>query len=104
VLADAKLGPRNASIFVEHALDGVRIARSGQRKGEEPRGLVRTQVVGRDHAGRLPIVGATLKPRPVHDWTSHAADAFRYLAMALDHAVIRKGFLRPLVYPQLGLV
>ena len=46
---------------------------------------------------------ATLKPRPVHDWTSHAADALRYLAMALDHAVIRKGFLRPLVYPQLGL-
>jgi hypothetical protein len=28
----------------------------------------------------------------------------RYLAMALDHAVMRKGFSRPLVYPQLGLV
>lgn len=27
-----------------------------------------------------------LKPRPVHDWTSHAADAFRYLAMTLDEA------------------
>jgi phage terminase large subunit len=26
----------------------------------------------------------TLKPRPVHDWTSHAADAFRYLAMMID--------------------
>ena len=25
-----------------------------------------------------------LKPRPVHDWTSHAADAFRYLALTLD--------------------
>lgn len=24
------------------------------------------------------------KPRPVHDWASHAADAFRYLAMGLD--------------------
>jgi hypothetical protein len=24
----------------------------------------------------------TFKPRPRHDWTSHAADAFRYLAMA----------------------
>jgi hypothetical protein len=23
----------------------------------------------------------TLKPRPVHDWTSHAADALRYYAM-----------------------
>jgi hypothetical protein len=29
---------------------------------------------------------------------------FRYLAMALDHAVMRKGFSRPLVYPPLGLV
>ncbi len=47
---------------------------------------------------------AALKPRPVHDWTSHAADALRYLAMALDGAVMRKGFLRPLAYPQLGLV
>lgn len=26
----------------------------------------------------------TVRPRPVHDWTSHAADAMRYLAMALD--------------------
>lgn len=25
-----------------------------------------------------------LKPRPVHDWASHGADAFRYLAVALD--------------------
>lgn len=24
------------------------------------------------------------KPHPVHDWTSHAADAFRYLAMTLE--------------------
>ena len=28
--------------------------------------------------------GETLRPRPVHDWTSHGADAFRYLAMGLD--------------------
>lgn len=26
----------------------------------------------------------TLKPKPVHDWSSHAADAFRYLAMCID--------------------
>lgn len=25
-----------------------------------------------------------LKPRPLHDWTSHAADAFRYGAMTID--------------------
>ena len=27
------------------------------------------------------------KERPLHDWTSHAADAFRYLAMGLDSRV-----------------
>jgi len=26
----------------------------------------------------------TFKPRPEHDWSSHAADAFRYLALGLD--------------------
>ena len=31
-----------------------------------------------------------LRPQPVHDWASHAADAFRYLAMTLDaHAIER---------------
>jgi phage terminase large subunit len=47
---------------------------------------------------------ATLKPRPLHDWASHAADAFRYLAMTLDQQVLRKGFNRRLVYPNLGIV
>ena len=27
----------------------------------------------------------SFKPRPVHDWASHGADAFRYLAMTLDN-------------------
>lgn len=35
----------------------------------------------------------TLKPRPVHDWTSHAADAFRYLAMTLDGLTSRAAFV-----------
>lgn len=43
-----------------------------------------------------------LKPRPVHDWTSHAADAFRYLAMTLD-GVRKSGFNRKLEYPKLGV-
>lgn len=46
----------------------------------------------------------TIKPRPVHDWASHAADAFRYLAMTLDSTVMRKGFNRKIEYPQLGIV
>jgi hypothetical protein len=41
-----------------------------------------------------------LKPRPVHDWTSHSADAFRYLAMTLDSKIVNTGFNRPINYPR----
>jgi phage terminase large subunit len=44
-----------------------------------------------------------LRPRPVHDWTSHAADSFRYLAMTLDARAIRTGFHRRIEYPRLGV-
>lgn len=43
-----------------------------------------------------------LKPRPVHDWTSHAADAFRYLAMTLDRQIDTTGFNRKIEYPDYG--
>jgi hypothetical protein len=43
-----------------------------------------------------------LKPRPVHDWTSHAADAFRYLAMTLENRP--SGFDRKIEYPNLGII
>jgi phage terminase large subunit len=43
-----------------------------------------------------------LKPRPVHDWTSHAADAFRYLAMTLDGTIDKTGFNRKIVFPVHG--
>ena len=32
------------------------------------------------------------RARPLHDWTSHGADAFRYLAMGLDNVAGRGGF------------
>lgn len=38
-----------------------------------------------------------LKPRPVHDWASHGADAFRYLAQTLD-GVASSNFSRKLSY------
>ena len=41
------------------------------------------------------------KPEPVHDWTSHAADAFRYLAMTLD-GVQKRNFGRKIIYPKRG--
>lgn len=44
-----------------------------------------------------------LKPRPVHDWASHAADAFRYLAMTLDTQIVNTGFNRAINYPRLGV-
>jgi hypothetical protein len=36
------------------------------------------------------------RTRPLHDWTSHAADAFRYLAMGLDR-------LKPGTVPKLNI-
>jgi phage terminase large subunit len=44
----------------------------------------------------------SLKPRPVHDWASHAADSFRYLAMTLDSQIVNTGFNRPLAYANMG--
>lgn len=47
-----------------------------------------------------------MKPTPVHDWSSHAADAFRYLAQA-THAARRETEvmnLPPINYPKLGIV
>lgn len=45
----------------------------------------------------------SLKPRPLHDWTSHAADAFRYLAMTLDTQIVNTGFNRTINYPRMGV-
>jgi phage terminase large subunit len=46
----------------------------------------------------------TLRPVPVHDWASHGADAFRYLAMALDKSDLSKtDFTRSLNYPPQGV-
>lgn len=44
----------------------------------------------------------TLKRTPLHDYTSHAADAFRYLAMGID-GVRRTAFNKPIVYPRAGV-
>jgi hypothetical protein len=43
-----------------------------------------------------------IKTKPLHDWTSHAADAFRYLAMTLDTKIVNTGFNRPIEYRQQG--
>ena len=40
------------------------------------------------------------KSTPKHDWSSHGADAFRYLAIALDKHITSPSFNRKLVYPK----
>lgn len=40
--------------------------------------------------------------RPFHDWTSHAADAFRYLALSVNH-VSNDSWGSSLNYPKLGI-
>lgn len=44
-----------------------------------------------------------IKTKPLHDWTSHAADAFRYLAMTLDSKIVNTGFNRAISYPNQGV-
>jgi hypothetical protein len=53
-----------------------------------------------DYDDRLQV----LRPRPVHDWTSHAADSFRYLALTLDQTIRSRNFSRRIVYPPQGIV
>ena len=38
--------------------------------------------------------------RPCHDWTSHAADSARYLALAIDGSSAGESFSRKIVYPR----
>lgn len=45
-----------------------------------------------------------LKPRPLHDYTSHAADSFRYMCMSLDGLRPKPGWSGPLRYPKLGKI
>ena len=41
----------------------------------------------------------TFKPSPLHDWSSHAADAFRYLVAGVERAVPQH--MAPIAYPSL---
>ena len=45
-----------------------------------------------------------MKSMPKHDWTSHAADAFRYLCIGIEkHRGVSSSFRRKLVYPKIGI-
>lgn len=45
-----------------------------------------------------------LKMEPVHDWASHGADAFRYLALSVRVGTEDRPRLKPLVYPKRAYV
>jgi phage terminase large subunit len=47
-------------------------------------------------------VKRVFKAKPRHDWTSHAADAFRYLANGIDSTGAGGSFRKKINYPKLG--
>jgi hypothetical protein len=100
------LGLRNLTIAPAHRLeDGINAVRVFLPKcwfdaHKCARGIDALRLYRADYDDKLRV----LRARPVHDWASHAADAFRYLAMTLDRARDRSRFYRPIVYPDLGIV
>jgi phage terminase large subunit len=98
------LGLKSLSIAPLHRIeDGINAVRVFLPKcwfaaDKCARGIDALKLYRSDYDEKLQV----LRPRPVHDWTSHAADAFRYLAMTLDRAVSTKGFYKRIVYPPLG--
>lgn len=80
------LGLRNISVAPMHRVeDGINAVRVmipkcwfDAKKCE--RGIEALKLYRAEYDDKL----QTLKPRPVHDWTSHSADAMRYLAMTLE--------------------
>src|SRR6185369_4898214 len=100
-----KLGLRPMTIAPMHRIeDGINAARVmiprcwfDRNKCE--RGIEALKMYRSEYDEKLD----TLKPIPRHDWSSHTADAFRYLAMTLDKSDQSKTvFGRELKYPKMG--
>ncbi len=100
------LGLKNITIAKMHRVeDGINAVRVFLPKcwfdaTKCARGIDALRLYRADYDDKL----RALRPTPVHDWASHAADAFRYLAMTLDSRMNMTGFNRKLVAPQLGIV
>ena len=83
------LGLRNITLAPQHRVeDGINAVRVmlpkcwfDAKKCE--RGIEALKLYRAEYDDKL----QTLKPRPVHDWTSHGSDAFRYLAMGLRQPI-----------------
>ena len=108
----ASLGLKNLQVAPMHRLeDGINAVRLFLPKcwfdaekcarGIDALKLYRAEV---DERRADPSGTPLLKPRPVHDWTSHAADSFRYLALTLDRQAMQTGFYRRIDYATEGVV
>ena len=97
------LGVKPISIAPKLSVDeGIQAARLFSRKcwfdaGRCKQGIEALKQYRREYDEKL----KAFKQRPLHDWTSHAADAFRYLAVGLDK-VTPKGNTKPISYPKLS--
>jgi len=100
------LGLRNLQIAPPHRIeDGINAVRVFLPKcwfdaQKCARAVDALKLYRSDYDERLQV----LRPRPIHDWTSHAADSFRYLALTLDQTIRSRNFNRRLVYSPLGIV
>jgi len=95
-------GLRNITVLpvgiIEHGINAVRLLlprcvfdESKCERGIEALRMYRTEYIEKDDI---------FKSTPKHDWASHGADAFRYLAVALDKHVSSTSFNRKINYPK----
>jgi phage terminase large subunit len=86
---------------IEDGINAVRmlIPRCWFDEARCARGLDALKLYRSEYNEGLQVLGS----QPVHDWTSHGADAFRYLAMTLDRTAVQGWFHRRIGYPRLGL-
>ena len=100
----ASLGLRNMTLAplqrIEDGINAVRmfIPKCWFDAAKCARGIDALKLYRAEYEERLKV----LAPHPLHDWTSHAADAFRYLALGLDRRTV-PGFYRRIEYPRLGI-
>jgi hypothetical protein len=100
------LGLRPTTIAPNHRVDDginacrVVIPRCWFDRAKTLRGVDALKLYRAEYDDRL----QTLRPRPVHDWTSHAADAFRYMAMTIDRKIDQSNFNRRIEAPRVTIV
>jgi phage terminase large subunit len=99
------LGMRNLALAPIHRIeDGINAVRMLLPKcwfdaKKCARGIDALRLYRADYDDKL----QALRPHPVHDWASHGADAFRYLAMTLDRKLVLTDFHRKIAYLPQGL-